>query len=429
MRSTGVEDIKSLEYKHYPLVDRWAKAVLFKVFSSAKVGRLVFQEEEKIYCFGCESDETDLVAHIKIEKPSAYRTVLLNGSIGSAEAYIAGDWSTPDLLKVIRFFVANMETLSEMDGKRPLWQQGLLKFSHLLNKNSTHGSRKNISAHYDIGNDFFKLFLDKSMMYSAGIYPHSSASLEVASQYKLDHICRRLNLNEHDHLLEIGTGWGGLAIHAARHYGCKVTTTTISKEQFIYASNRVKQEGLEDRITLLEKDYRDLNGQYDKLVSVEMIEAVGHEYYARFFQQCSHLLKPEGIMLLQAITIADQRYEKARRSVDFIQRYIFPGGCLPSLAVVSQHVAEHSDMQIIGLEDITRHYAQTLAHWRERFWENEHQLTQQGYDEVFKRLWNYYFCYCEGGFRERVISTVQLLLAKPQLRELPAVGRSMEASP
>ena len=244
---------------------------------------------------------------------------------------------------------------------------------------------------------------------------------------KLDHICRRLNLQESDHLLEIGTGWGGLAVHAAKYYGCRVTTTTISQEQFEYAGQKVAAEGLEDKITLLDQDYRKLTGQYDKLVSVEMIEAVGHEYYATFFQQCSKLLKPKGQMLLQAITIADQQYDYARKSIDFIQRYIFPGGCLPSLAVVSRHVAQDSDMQIVGVEDITLHYARTLADWRQRFKDREQDLIDLGYDDAFRRLWDFYFCYCEGGFRERSISTVQLLLAKPLSRDLPEVSHDASA--
>ena len=260
------------------------------------------------------------------------------------------------------------------------------------------------------------------MMYSSAIYPNDQADIDTASRNKLDHICRRLNLQESDHLLEIGTGWGGLAVHAAQYYGCRVTTTTISEEQFKYAQNRVVKAGLEDKVTLLDQDYRKLSGQYDKLVSIEMIEAVGHAYYATFFQQCSKLLKPQGQMLLQAITIADQQYDYARKSIDFIQRYIFPGGCLPSLSIVAQHIAKDSDMQIVGLEDITFHYAATLADWRQRFKDKEHILIEMGYDDAFRRLWEFYFCYCEGGFRERAISAVQFLIAKPLSRELPGVG-------
>jgi len=421
MRSTGVENVRLIDYKAYPMLDVWAKKSLFRLFSAITTGRIVITEGAETYEFGGVSSGGGLIAHIEINKPSTYRSVLLGGSIGSAEAFIGGDWSSPELLDVIRVIVANKEVLEQLDSKQLIWKKWVLAAYRFFKKNTEQGSKENISAHYDIGNRFFQLFLDKSMMYSSAIYPHEQADIEAASRYKLDHICRRLNLKKSDHLLEIGTGWGGLAIHAAKYYGCHVTTTTISQEQFEYANKKVSAEGLDEKITLLDQDYRKLSGQYDKLVSVEMIEAVGHEYYAAFFQQCSNLLKPEGEMLLQAITIADQQYDYARKSIDFIQRYIFPGGCLPSVAVVAQHVAEDSDMQIVGLEDITLHYARTLAEWRQRFKEKEKDLLEMGYDETFLRMWEYYFCYCEGGFRERSISTVQLLMAKPLSRNLPRI--------
>ncbi|MCB2069151.1 MAG: class I SAM-dependent methyltransferase, partial [Ottowia sp.] len=278
------------------------------------------------------------------------------------------------------------------------------------------GSRKNIAAHYDLGNDFFKLFLDPTMMYSSALFPSADASLEEASVAKLDELCRQLELRSEDHLLEIGTGWGGMAIHAARHYGCRVTTTTISREQYQYACEQVQQAGLQDRVTVLCEDYRNLTGRYDKLVSIEMIEAVGHAFYSDYFQRCSALLKPEGKMVIQAITIADQRYDSARKSVDFIQRYIFPGGCLPSLAVISDHLARDTDMQMVHLRDITADYALTLAHWRERFMAAQEAVLRQGFDRSFIRMWEFYLAYCEGGFRERIIGTVQLAFAKPGYR-------------
>ena len=253
-------------------------------------------------------------------------------------------------------------------------------------------------------------------MYSSALFSDKSASLEVASETKLDELCQQLELKSGDHLLEIGTGWGGMAIHAAKNFGCRVTTTTISQEQYDFASARVSEEGLEGQITLLCEDYRNLTGEYDKLVSIEMIEAVGHDFYQNYFRMCSGLLKPNGKMVIQAITMADQRYKEARDSVDFIKRYIFPGGCLPSVAVMAQHIARDTDMQIVHLRDITNDYAETLAHWRQRFLANLEAVRGMGFSEEFVRMWDFYLCYCEGGFRERVISTVQLAFAKPDYR-------------
>jgi cyclopropane-fatty-acyl-phospholipid synthase len=254
------------------------------------------------------------------------------------------------------------------------------------------------------------------MMYSSAVYPRAEADLEEAAEHKLDLLCRQLELSADDHLLEIGTGWGGLAVHAAKLYGCRVTTTTISREQYERACQRVRDEGLEDRVTLLLKDYRELEGQYDKLVSVEMIEAVGHQFYSNYFEKCSSLLKPKGLMAIQAITMVDQRYEQARDSVDFIKRYIFPGGCLPSVEVISKHLREDTDMQMVHLRDITEHYADTLRDWRVRFFDRIEDVRRMGFDETFIRMWEFYLCYCEGGFRERVIGTVQLTFAKPGYR-------------
>jgi cyclopropane-fatty-acyl-phospholipid synthase len=256
--------------------------------------------------------------------------------------------------------------------------------------------------------------LDKNMMYSSAIYANSEDTLEQAAVYKLDSICRKLELNENDHLLEIGTGWGGMAIHAAKYYGCRVTTTTISREQYNYTRQRIRKENLENRITLLLEDYRDLDGQYDKLVSIEMIEAVGLNNLGQYFEKCSGLLKPDGLMCLQAITIEDQRYEQARREVDFIQKYIFPGGSLPSITAMSRAIMKYTDMKIFDLEDIGLHYARTLRDWRERFFRHENQIRRLGYNEQFIRLWEYYLCYCEAGFLQRSISTVHILLTKPE---------------
>nr|WP_254722180.1 cyclopropane-fatty-acyl-phospholipid synthase family protein [Gilvimarinus xylanilyticus] len=292
----------------------------------------------------------------------------------------------------------------------------MLKVFAWLRRNSKEGARRNISAHYDLGNEFFSLFLDKQLMYSSAIFPSETASLDEAAEYKLKVICDKLELTSEDHLLEIGTGWGGLAVYAAQHYGCRVTTTTISHEQYEHAQKAVKEAGLEDRITLLFDDYRDLQGSYDKLVSVEMIEAVGYEHYATYVKTCGKLLKRDGLMLIQAITITDQRYNMAKDSVDFIQRYIFPGGGLPSVSKLMELTQSHSSLNLVHFEDIGAHYAKTLKCWRERFWAQLHTVRAQGFDERFIRMWEYYLCYCEGGFAERSIGTGQFLLANPDYR-------------
>lgn len=398
------------------LVEKAAKKAVFAMLERLAVGHLVLEDGDNTYTFGQSMAEAQYHAHIQVHDIHAYKDVFSDASIGAGEAYMKGHWSTPDLTAVIRLMCANLSVINEADAKRSIWSRWASKAFHSLNANTKNGSRKNIAAHYDLGNDFFELFLDPSMMYSAAVYPSAEATLHEASVHKLDRICQKLELGPDDHLLEIGTGWGGMAIHAAQHYGCHVTTTTISNEQYEFAKARVKQLGLEDRITLLLEDYRDLEGKYDKLVSIEMIEAVGHEYYDSYFGKCSELLKPDGLMVIQAITIADQRYDYARKSVDFIQRYIFPGGCLPSNAVIAEKVSSKTDMQIVALEDITEHYADTLADWRERFHNAIDRVRAQGFDDVFCRMWDYYLAYCEGGFRERAISTGQFVFAKPRYR-------------
>ena len=276
-----------------------------------------------------------------------------------------------------------------------------------------------IEAHYDLGNELFGLFLDETMMYSCAVFEHAEAELPEASLAKLERICRRLDLKPKDHVLEIGTGWGGFACYAAERYGCRVTTTTISREQHAYASARVRAAGLQDRVTVLCQDYRELRGSYDKLVSIEMIEAVGWQYFGRFFRCCSELLREDGAMMLQAIVIEDRAYEVEKAGRSFINTYIFPGGCLPSLEVIGRSLARVTDMRQVHLEDITEHYARTLAAWRERFLAAREQVAELGYDERFRRLWELYLCYCEGGFAERRIQDVQLLLAKPGYRGEP----------
>lgn len=393
-----------------------ARAMLFKLLRGLGQGCLRIHEQGELFQFGQQADHTDLVADIYVHDAQLYSDVIFGGSVGAGEAYMSGFWSTPNLTQVTRLFVRNIDALDAMDSKQSFFGRYLLKVFHWFNRNTKEGSRKNISAHYDLGNDFFHLFLDNTMMYSAAIYPAPDAPLADASVYKLQRVCEKLQLTPDDHLLEIGTGWGGMAIYAARHYGCRVTTTTISQEQRDYALAKVVEAGLSDRITVLFDDYRDLRGQFSKLVSIEMIEAVGHEHYDQYFSACSRLLAPDGLMLLQAITIADQRYDMARKTVDFIQRYIFPGGSLPSIAVISDFAKRKTDMNILHIEDIGAHYAQTLKHWREAFNAKLEAVRALGFDDRFIRMWEFYLCYCEGGFVERSIGTAQVLLAKPQYR-------------
>ena len=395
---------------------RFARKLVMGKLASIRRGHLTVEESGQRHAFGEPEDVAEICATICVHDDSTYVQVLLNGTIGSGEAYMQGAWSSPDLVKVIRLMVGNMALIENMDSRWSFLHRAILRLLHSLNANGRKRARKNIAAHYDLGNDFFGLFLDKTMLYSAAVFPSEEASLYEASQHKLEKISRKLQLKPTDHLLEIGTGWGGMAVYAAKIHGCRVTTTTISREQYEYARALVEREGLQDRITLLLQDYRDLEGQYDKLVSIEMIEAVGHEYYSDFFSRCSKLLKDDGLMVMQAITMQDQRYENYRDQVDFIQRYIFPGGCLPSNQIIAHHIAKDSDMRIVALEDIASHYARTLRAWRQTFFDRIAEVRQQGFDDRFIRMWDFYLCYCEGGFLERAISTAQFVFAKPGCR-------------
>ena len=355
--------------------------------------------------------------------PRFWRRVLVGGGIGAAEAYADGLWRTDDLTGLLRVLARNLRSSGRLeDGLARL--RGLAdRVLHAARRNHRGGSRRNIAAHYDLGNDFFATFLDPTMMYSCAVFPHPGASLEEASEHKLDLVCRKLGLKPGLRVVEIGTGWGGFALHAAGRYSCEVVTTTISRRQEDLARERVRRAGLEDRVEILRLDYRDLPAalgrRFDRLVSIEMIEAVGHRFLPAYMGVVSDLLKPDGLALIQAITISDQRYEEYRRSVDFIQRHIFPGALLPSLGRILECLREPTDLRLSGLEEITPHYARTLRLWRERLLAAGDRLLELGLPPQFQRLWEYYFSYCEAGFLERTIGDYQLLFAKPRHRESP----------
>jgi cyclopropane-fatty-acyl-phospholipid synthase len=357
---------------------------------------------------------------ITVHDPRAYRAVLFGGSVGAAEAYMEGLWVSDDLPGTMRVLARNIETLDAMErGPVRLAQRAGQQLSRIARRNTRRGSRKNIARHYDLSNEFFRLFLDESMTYSSAVFEQSDATLEEAQLAKLERVCKTLDLRPGDHLLEIGTGWGALAIHAARVYGCRVTTTTISGEQHRMASERVRAAELSGRVDVMLRDYRDLEGRYDKLVSIEMIEAVGHEYLGDFFRVCSDRLAPHGTMFLQAITIADQHHDKHRASVDFIKEYIFPGSCLPSVTSMVTAATRHTDLRLSGLSDLTPSYARTLCMWRERFLANVDRVRSEGFDERFVRMWEYYLAYCEGGFLERYLGCVHALFTKSGARASP----------
>lgn len=384
-------------------------------------GRLVLHASGDQAVFGTTSDHDLNEAVVHVHNEAFYRRLVLGGAMAAAESYLAGDWSSPNLTAVFRVLLQN-EDLFESFRPGPLSPfRWIEKVGHFLHRNSKQGSRRNIHEHYDLGNEFFQLFLDESMMYSSAIFQSPKTPLLDASWEKVDRVCRHLKLKPEDHVVEIGTGWGGFAVHAASQYGCRVTSTTISEEQYRFAQKRVFEAGLDDRVTLLKSDYRDLTGQYDKLVSLEMIEAVGKKYLPGYFETCSRLLKPNGAMMLQSITMADQRFRSYSRGVDFIQKYIFPGGFLPSVTELQKCVRDHSDLRMFKLDDYGMHYAYTLRHWNERFHTRLNEVRKQGFSERFIRMWRYYLTYCEAAFLERATGLVQVMWVKPEC----ALGRDV----
>lgn len=411
-------------------VAKLAKTQVLKRLSGLKVGQLTVVDGNERYIFGNPNSQNHIQviqATITIYDQRFYGEIAFGGSIGAGEAYMLGYWQADSLTNVVRLMVLNQSVMDTLEGGYQYLSKPILKAFHWLNSNSEAGSQKNIAAHYDLGNDLFQLFLDPTMMYSSAMFDTTEnatpeiSNLQAASERKLKVICDKLQLSPADHVIEIGTGWGGFAIYAAKHYGCRVTSTTISQQQFTLAQTRVAAEGLQDKIVLLKQDYRHLQGQYDKLVSIEMIEAVGYQYYDTYFNKVSHLLKPDGVALIQAITIADQRYKSAIHSVDFIQRYIFPGSNIPSNTAMLSSITRASDLRLVDLQDIGQDYATTLRLWRENFFANLDKVKQLGYSDTFIRMWDFYLSYCEGGFAECALGDVHLLLAKPGYRGLKRV--------
>ncbi|GAB4357328.1 MAG: cyclopropane-fatty-acyl-phospholipid synthase family protein [Immundisolibacter sp.] len=397
-------------------VQRLCRAMLRRRLAGLRHGVIELEEGGWRERFGRLTAQCGLSARVRVQHPRFYRALVLGGSIGAGRAYMDGDWSTDDLARLLRILAANLADWRDGDRWRARLARPLSALLRWWRDNSVAGSRRNVAAHYDLGNALFALFLDRDLHYSSAYFDPPQADLEQAQRAKADRVCRKLGLAPGDHLLEIGCGWGGLALHAARHYGCRVTATTVSRQQYALAVQRVRAAGLQDRVTVLCEDYRRLRGRYDKLAVVEVLEAVGHRRHGRFLAQCGRLLKPDGRMLLQAITIDERRHDAAAREEDFIQRYVFPGGSLPSLARLLRLLGRHTALRVEHCEDLAPHYVLTLRHWRRRFMAHAAQVQALGYPFRFVRLWEFYLAYCEAGFSGRALAAPQLLLAGPQAR-------------
>jgi cyclopropane-fatty-acyl-phospholipid synthase len=408
--------------------DRWFRQILLRKFGNLQSADLRMIDADGQYFLGAIGEGNQQGIEIRVVNPRFYRRVLTAGNLGAAEAWMDGDWTCNDLCGLIRLMTRNLKVADRLNavwGRARNWWE---RVRHGLRGNSLKTSRKNIHAHYDLGNAMFSLFLDPTMNYSSAIFRDLPSdgpreSLHRAQLNKMEQICRTLNLQPDDHLLEIGSGWGSLACYAAKHFGCRVTTTTISREQYEWVRKKVELEGLEGKVELLDQDYRKLQGKYDKIVSVEMIEAVGDQYYPVFFEKCQQLLNNNGLLLLQAITIVDQRYKQHLRSVDFICKYIFPGGSLPCISRLVNVAAHSASLRLIQLNDFAPHYAETLRRWREKFWQNIGAIRELGYDEKFVQMWDYYLVYCEAGFDERQINVSHLLFASQKCHYDPDSSR------
>lgn len=405
----------------YRALDRWLRAQLIARLSGMQHGRLVLEDAYgKVVLGTAEADPQGLDIQVEVLDPAFYRAVATDGSVGAGAAYIDRLWRCADPVGLIRLLVRNREHLDGLESGTARMGGWLLRAWHALQRNTLAGAARNIAAHYDLGNDFFRLFLSTDLMYSSAMWDGEGDTLEAASVRKLERICHQLDLRPGDHVCEIGSGWGGFAFHAAQTYGCRVTTVTISRQQHALVSREIQERGLGERVQVLLKDYRELDGQYDKVVSIEMIEAVGDAYLETYFATLGRLLKPAGRALIQAITIEDHRYAAALASVDFIKRYIFPGSFIPSIQTILTAKMRGCDLALIHLEDFGDSYARTLREWRTRFLTRLPEVRGLGFDERFIRMWEYYLAYCEGGFLERSIGVAHFVFEKP--RFAPAAG-------
>tara|TARA_S200000501_G_scaffold363266_1_gene393935 strand:+ start:65456 stop:66727 length:1272 start_codon:yes stop_codon:yes gene_type:complete len=392
------------------------RKAFIKKFEKIKTGYIKINDREGSFSFGNSGDRLQI--EVSIFSQDFYVMLGSGGVIGVAEAYMAGSWKASNLRTLLQIVLQNKEVLSEIDTGFAKIIKPINFMIHYRKKNTILGSKKNILAHYDVGNEFYKLWLDKTMTYSCAIFENSSSSLEDASIEKLDRLCRKLDLRKNDDILEIGTGWGSFAIHAAKNYGCSITTTTISDAQYNYVKELISAHSLGSKIKLVKEDYRNLKGKYDKIISIEMIEAVGHEFIPLFFSKVSSLLYPDGLVALQGITYNDQQFDIYKNSVDFIKKYIFPGSCLISIAQIANVIKKNTDLAIIDMEDITLHYAETLKRWRENFLSSTTEIKELGFPKHFIKMWEFYFAFCEAGFLERNIGDVQLIFAKSGSRNI-----------
>ena len=392
------------------------KRILFKKLKGLKTGELTIIDGSEIHVFGILKSE--FKATLTVSSQEFYVFLGSGGTNGAAEAFTAGYWSADNLVQLIQLIIRNKKTMEGLESGLARLTNPITKIIHRLRQNTLKGSKSNILAHYDLSNDFYKLWLDSTMTYSSGIFLNKKSSMLDASVEKLDRLCRKLNLNSSDHVLEIGTGWGSFATHAAKNYGCKVTTTTISDNQFNYVAELISKENLDNKITLLNKDYRELEGVFDKIVSIEMIEAVGSDFVPGFFEKASSLLKKNGLMALQGITYNDPDFNAYKSSVDFIRKYIFPGSCLISLSQVEKAIKDKTDLIMVDSEDITLHYARTLEIWRKDFENVLPQVRELGFSDPFIRIWVFYLVYCEAGFLENLIGDFQFIFAKPDSKNI-----------
>ena len=419
MQINELIDTKPIELsKNSLILDKVARKIILGYFKEIKEGQITVKENSDHMVFGEVTPKFPVKATIEVQNSRMYMDIAAKGLNGSADAFIKGWWTCDNLTNLVRIFTRNRDTANKFESGIANLAIWALKLSHSCRRNNLKESLRNIHAHYDLGNEFFSTFLDDTRMYSCAIFTKPESSLHEASITKIDRICKKLNLSPADHLLEIGTGWGGFALYAAKNYGCRITSTTISQEQFIFSENLIKKNGLQDQVTILKKDFRELEGQFDKLVSIEMIEAIGHRLYKTFFQKCGQLLKPEGLLAIQAITITDNLFNESKDFIDFIKQYIFPGSCIPSISALCS-AASSSDIKLFHLEDITPHYARTLKEWRTNFLKNKSRIKNLGFTNPFIRLWLFYLCYCEGGFIERQIGNVQMVFTKPLCRRDP----------